>query len=78
MSKYIELEDAIEKCKTIAGAGYKWLSDLPTIEVSEDSINRKSKGMTLLTEAYTRGYKDGAEQRESGRLLTLTKTTAAE
>ena len=33
MSKYIKLEEAIEKCKTIAGAGYKWISDLPSIDI---------------------------------------------
>lgn len=43
---------------------------------SEDSINRKSKGMTLLTEAYKRGYIDGAKQsRAEGEWVEVVKRT---
>ena len=33
MSDYIKREDAIEKCMTIQGAGYKWLKDIPSEDV---------------------------------------------
>ena len=34
MSDYIKREDAIEKCMTIQGAGYKWLKDIPSEDVA--------------------------------------------
>lgn len=43
MSKYIKLEDAIERLNQLYH-GYEveeWLESLPTIEVSEDCISRK-------------------------------------